>query len=181
MKTIGIWMLAPIRPVRSIRLAGLAGLVGLMLSGCSQGIPAGSGIGGDFKRQYAVSRNALESGNFDKAARGYGRLLQKAGPYEPRIRLEYSHALLRANHFQAAAAQARALVAAQTGSSRSAALAVQGTAEHELGLITPGPDGRTLLESAQSALAEALKAHPEMDRGGNLKARKARLDKQLSG
>ncbi|SDE37300.1 hypothetical protein [Ruegeria marina] len=155
----------------------LAGALWLVLSSCDEGAVGPDG----FQREYTTSRNALETGKFDKASRGYARLLQNSGRYEPWVRLEYSHALLRANEFQAAAEQARTLAASQTGPARSAALVVQGTAEHELGMTKPGAEGDAYLRSARAALTEALNETPELDRYGALTARKARLDQQLGG
>lgn len=156
----------------SVLKLALAGTLGLALSACEEN-------GGSFQRDYAVSRNALEMGRFDQAARGYGRLIEKAGRYEPWIRLEYAHALLRSDRYAEAAQEARAVAATQTGTFRSAALAVQGTAEHELGMAATGPDGRARLMSAQAALAEVLKNDPQIDRLGTLRMRKAQIDRQL--
>lgn len=153
----------------------LAGLSVLLLASCLDS----SGADGGFKRQYVVSRNALEAGQYDKAVRSYANLMQTSGHYEPWIRLEYAHALLRASQFPEAAEQAQFLATSQDGRLRSAALAVQGTAQHELGLILSGSAGKALLKSARVALAEALKKNPELDTLGTLKARKAQLDKDL--
>lgn len=155
----------------------LAGLSALALFGCSDG----AGSGDSFQKQYTVSRNALETGKFDQAARGYARLMENSGRYQPRVQLEYAHALLRADRYDEAAAQARSLASGQSGTMRSAALAVQGTAEHELGMADTGAAGLGYLRSARAALDEALKNDPDLDRLGTLKARKDRLDRQLSG
>lgn len=155
----------------------IAGLLWLALSSCDEGAVGPDG----FQRQYVVSRNALETGKFDKASRGYARLVETAGRYEPRVRLEYAHALLRGDAYQEAADQARRLAAATSGVTRSAALAVQGTAEHELGMSKPGAEGDAYLRSARAALTEALASNPELDQLGTLKTRKARLDSQISG
>lgn len=162
---------------RDFRKPACAGLLLLALSSCDDSAATGSG----FERQYAVTRDALEDGRFDKAARGYARLVPDAGRYRPYVQLEYAHALLRSNDFAGAAAQARALAGSQSGPLRGAALAVQGTAEHELGMATPGEGGRAYLVSAQSALAEVLKSFPQLDTIGTLSARKARLDSELAG
>ena len=49
----------------------------------------------------------------------------------------------------------------------------------EMGIRWAG--GTAYLKSAQSALGEVLKTHPELDQIGTIKARKSRLDAQLSG
>ena len=149
----------------------------LLLSACDGGSSSSSG----FERQYVVSRDALEAGHFDKATRGYEKMLDNPGRYEPRLRLEYAHALLRSNQFEEAATQARQLAQSQSGVMRSAALAVQGTAEHELGMSQNDATGDAYLRSARAALSEALASNPEIDRIGTLNARKTALDKRLSG
>lgn len=161
---------------------GILGLSVLVLASCDTGMTAGQSR---FYQEYNVSRNALENGNYPKAVRSYARLVENAGPHAPRIRLEYAHSLLRANDFQSAANEARALSATQTGAARSAALAVQGTAEHELGLIAVDQgglqgDGLQYLRSAQAAFGEVLKNNPELDPLGAVKSRKISVDAQLA-
>lgn len=161
----------------SISRLAFAGLIGIALAGCESG---GAGDVG-MKRQYDVTRKALESGRYDKALKGYQKLLQEPGRYEGRLRLEYAHALLRANRYQEAANEARALAGITSGPARSAALAVQATAEHELGMQTSGPASAAYLKSAQGAFAEVLAAHPEVDTIGTLRMRKTQLDGQVGG
>lgn len=162
--------------------AGRAGKAGILavtvfaLVACEEGAPFG---GQTFRAQYAVARNALEAGNYEKAGRSYQRLMEKAGPLEPRLRLEYAHALLRQGDYAGAAAQSGALVASQKGAARAAALAVKATAEHELALqaLAKGDKAgaKRLLASADKGMAEVLKTHPELDPIGGLAARRASI------
>ncbi|MCA0873492.1 hypothetical protein LCL97_21895 [Seohaeicola saemankumensis] len=164
-----------------IRIPAAAGVLcisaSILLTACTET----SGDNSAMRRQYLSAREALEDGKYDKAVRGYAQLLDGAGGYEARFRLDYAHALLRNGQYAQAAEQARGLAASQKGTFRSAALAVQGTAEHELGMAGGGAGGTAYLKSAQSALGEVLKTHPELDQIGTIKARKSQLDAQLSG
>ncbi len=152
----------------------------LILGSCESGAPFGQQT---FRGQYSVARDALETGNYDLAARKYAKLAEAAGPLEARIRLEYAHTQLRAENYADAAQQASQLAAEQTGTARAAALAVQATAEHELGMAarTKGDHAtaKQLLESADSAMAEILKSHPDLDPMGALAARRASINTQL--
>jgi len=159
--------------------AGVAGLL-TVLAACEDGSGAGSN---SFRKDYTAARGALEAGQFDKANRIYARMLSQAGPLQPRIQLEYAHSLLRSGAYDAAATQARALSQSQSGTDRSAALAVLGTAQHELGLSAlsvgdPGA-GRQNLAAAQSSIAEVLKADPDLDPLGALAGRLASIKVRL--
>ena len=77
--------------IRTVRV-GLSGVALFALVGCEEGAPFGHQT---FRAQYAVAREALEQGHYEKANRSYARLLEQAGPLTPRIRLEYAHLLLR--------------------------------------------------------------------------------------
>lgn len=159
--------------------AALAGLALLMLSSCG-GSPQGPR---SFQNQYAVARNALESGDYALAKRSYAKLLQAPGPLAARLQLEYAHAELRSGDFQAAARTAARLAQGQTGIARGAALAVQGTAQHEQGLALlaqgQAEAGRQQLEAARSALAEVLKAHSALDPLGSMAGRHASIEARL--
>lgn len=137
-----------------------------------------------FRSQYILARDALEAGNYDVAARNYAALADQAGPLEPRIRLEFAHTQLRAGEYASAAQQVRTLTTSQTGPARSAALSVQATAEHEMGLAALAKGnvtkGRKLLQSADKAMAEVLKKHSYMDPIGALAARRASIKVRLS-
>ncbi|MDJ0826863.1 MAG: hypothetical protein QNJ16_15300 [Rhodobacter sp.] len=138
-----------------------------------------------FKKPYMVARTALEGGQYDKAARHYANLMKRAGPLQPRLRLEYAHALLRDGAYDAAATEARAAAGELTGPGRSAALMVQGTADHEAAraAIAGGRSGRDeidRLSAARAALDEMLTAHPELDPLGAMAARRKTIDLELS-
>ncbi|MDU8925822.1 hypothetical protein RXV86_00330 [Alisedimentitalea sp. MJ-SS2] len=155
---------------------GLSGMALIALVGCEEGAPFGQQT---FRAQYAVARQSLENGQYEKAGRSYQRLLEQAGPLAPRIRLEYAHTLLRQGDFPQAAAQAGSLVQGSTGAARAAALAVQATAEHEMALqfLAQGDrvKGKQYLIRADKGMAEVLKKHPEMDPIGSLAARRASI------
>ena len=144
-----------------------------------------TGFGADqsFRKHYMSARTALEEGNYARASRAYKRLIPQAGAFAPRLRLELSHSLLRAGDYADAAAEARALAAAQEGTARRAALAVLGTAEHEMALAARAagdPDAtRRHLKAADAAIAEVLKHDPELDPLGALAGRQASIKVQL--
>lgn len=138
-----------------------------------------------FKSQYLLARGALEEGNYARANRTYETLIEKAGPFASRMRLEYAHSLLRNNQFEEAAKEARQISAEQTGDVRVAALAVQATAEHELarGKMALGVRDnsvRALLKSASSALNEVLKKGDVFDPLGSMAARRKIIKKELA-
>lgn len=153
----------------------------VVLAGCEEG--PGSGPSAGFRKNYDAARGALEAGKYDRAARAYARLVPQAGPFAPRIRLEYAHALLRAGDHARAASEARALAQAQESPARLSALAVQGTAEHELGLkaLDRGETetGRRLLQQADAAMEVVLAQAPDLDPLGALAARRASIAVRL--
>lgn len=162
-------MPARIFPVRAAMLC----IVGL-LAACTRGEQAG------FAARYDVARSALEAGETAQAIAGYRALLPEAGPLEPRLRLELAHALLRAGDYTAAAHEAGSVAQGAQPAARAAALAVKGTAEHELAraALATGDGGRvtqSLLVSARAALGEALAAQPGLDPMGALAARRAEI------
>jgi len=160
----------------------LIGALALAVSSCEE-TGAFSSSGDGFRSQYEAARNALEAGNYAKANRTYARLLEGAGPLQPRIRLEYAHSLLRAGEFGDASAQARFLADRQEGETRAAALSVYGTAQHELGLAAidrgDATAARTHLKSATTAMSEVVRKHPELDPLGALAGRLASIKVQL--
>lgn len=163
------------------QMVALAGLV-LALSGCKAGDFTTSRAG--FKANYLVARVALETGQYAKATRQYGTLLKKAGPLEPRLRLEYAHALLREGKFRKAADEAETVAMQLSGAGRSAALMVQGTAEHEAArvAIRTGKTGLAtaeLMQSAKLALEEVLRVNPELDATGGMAARIRQIETEL--
>ncbi len=161
--------------------AGGVALASLVLVGCDEGLSSFGDQG--FRTHYIAARDALEEGHYDRASRRYARLLEQAGPFEPRIRLEYAHALLRGGDYAGAAREARSLSTHGTGSARRAALAVQATAEHELGLraIQAGDAalGKRFLQQADAAIAEVLKHEPALDPLGALAGRQASIKVRL--
>lgn len=155
----------------------------LVLAGCQ----AGTGETGraSFKSNYTVARTALEKGQFDRAARHYSDLLPASGPFEARVRLEYAHALLRSGDFASASAEARRVAQSSQGAARSAALAVQGTADQELARAAilkgqSGPDVAKRLKSAQAAFGELLNKNPELDPLGAMAVRLKTVDLELA-
>lgn len=166
---------------RSLATAGLFGVSLLWLSACDEG----TGIGEkNFQRQYAIARDALERGRYTQASQAYARLIPSAGPLAPRLKLEYAHTQLRAGHYDKASQLARALADSQDkGALRSAALAVHGTAEHELGTAALIAGDRTAgkqhLQAAGTSLDEMLKANPDMDPLGAMAGRKVSIDMRL--
>ena len=155
-------------------------MLAVVLSGCEDGSGADSN---SFRKDYTNARQALESGQYDKANRIYVRILSEAGPLQPRIQLEYAHSLLRSGAYGAATQQAQALSQSQSGTARSAALSVLGTAHHELGLTAltnqDAASGRQHLMAAQNALGEVLRSDPELDPLGALAGRQASIKVQL--
>ena len=152
----------------------------LALVGCDVGVGAGSGL----KAQYFSARDALDDGQYDRARREYLLLIEEAGPLAPRIELEYAHGELRAGRFDEAARIAAGLAARQAGEARGAALAVQGTAQHELG-IRALADGDTAtgvaaLQSGRPALAEVLDHASAVDPLGAMAGRLAAIDARLA-
>ena len=172
-------------PSPPYRIAVLA-LVVLSLASCQPG--SGTGVSSSragFKKNYLVARTALEGGQYAKASRQYAQLLRTSGPLEPRLRLEYAHALLRDGKYGAAGTEARKVAAELQGAGRSAALAVQGTADHEQARdgIERGRSGAReidLLNAARAAFDEMLKNNPELDPLGAMAVRRNTIDLELS-
>jgi HEPN domain-containing protein len=164
----------------SLAKAGLLGVSFLVLVACEEG----SGVGEkNFQKQYSIAREALESGRYATAAETYAALIPRAGPLAPRLKLEYAHTKLRAGHYDAASEQAVALANSETGVARSAALAVHGTAEHEMARASLDNGDRAKakvhLQAAEKSLSEMLRQNPELDPLGAMAGRhqsiKARL------
>ncbi|WP_417714522.1 hypothetical protein [Pseudophaeobacter arcticus] len=164
-------------------LGGMVLCGGLLLGSCGESTGAGGTAGSGFQSKYAVARNALESGDYGRAKRSYQRLIATAGPLAPRLQLEYAHAELRAGNYGAAAQIAGDLAKSQSGEARSAALAVQGTAQHEQGLalLAKGDvdSGKALLAQARAALDEVLKSSTDMDPLGSMAGRRAQIGASL--
>ncbi len=150
----------------------------LAVSGCTDGgVPGFGGVDKrSFKGHYIAARSALEGGDYDKAINRYRDLVGQAGPVTARIRVEYAHALLRANQFKAAANEAHMAAIDLTGLARASALSVQATAKHEeaLALMSQG----TYDKGVHDALAASLKIFeqiapdlPTLDPKGGLQRR----------
>ncbi len=169
--------------MQAISRIGLFSLLFVVLSSCSDiGVGGGTGEVG-FQRQYAIARDALERGKYARATQIYAKMIPQAGALAPRLRLEYAHTLLRAGHFAQASAQAGGLSRGLNGTDKSAALAVYGTAEHELGLAAFSAGDRTSakrhLSAAQKALTAMLKADPQLDPLGAMAGRQASIAVRL--
>jgi len=161
--------------------------VALTLGACQVNAPnlGATASRAGFKANYLVARVALEKGQYGKAERGFASLLKKAGPFEPRIRLEYAHALLRAGKLTKASDEARVVAAQLDGRGRVAALAVQATADQEIAraAINRGvadADSVQRLVSAKGAFDELLTKYPDMDPLGALALRRRTIDVELS-
>lgn len=155
----------------------LASAMVLGLTACEPGMTS---TGNDIQRSYSKARKSLEEGNYENAIRGYEALIPGSGPLEPRLRLEYAHALLRAGRFNEAAQVADNLARMSSGSARAAALAVQGTALHEGALSdmrngTAGTATVTRLRAADAALEEMLSLDAQMDPLGTMAGRRAEI------
>jgi hypothetical protein len=164
--------------MRSLILGGII----FILAACEPGVVS---KGAGFQRNYVVSRKALEAGDYEAAIKGYGAMIQTAGPLAPRLRLEYAHALLRANRYDEAARISGALAQGLKGSDRAAALAVRGTAEHEMALAAMangdyGPQTKKRLISARAALTEMLKTDAELDPLGAMASRHRDIASELA-
>ncbi len=151
------------------------------VAGCTA--PDADGAG--FRAEYQAARAALEAGDYGLAAERYGRLVAAGGPLAPRLRLEYAHALLRADDPDGAAREARLLAAGQSGAARAAALAVLGAAEHERARRAMaegdfGPGTEAALLAARAALDEALAGDWGVDPLGGLAARRAAIGSDLA-
>ncbi|MDJ0820546.1 MAG: hypothetical protein QNJ09_01890 [Paracoccaceae bacterium] len=160
--------------------AGVATLVLLALVGCDEGMSFNDK---SFRTHYIAARDALEAGKYASASRSYARLLPQAGPFEPRVRLEYAHALLRGGKYEDAAREAGQLAMRQSDTARRAALAVRATAQHELGLqalmIGDTALGKRLLQEADGAITEVLEHDPTLDPLGALAGRQASIKVRL--
>lgn len=167
----------------SLSRAGLLAAALLALVSCAADNGGGGAARGDFGKEYLVARQALENGEYDKASGNYLRLIGRAGRLAPQLRLELSHSYLRAGAYAAASDQAQGLADTQAGTLRSAALAVYGTAEHELGRAALGAGDRAgakaHLTAAAGALAEVLSSAPQLDPLGSLEGRRAEIAAQL--
>ena len=166
-----------------LRVAAL-GLIVLFTGACQMDATSLTARAG-FKANYLVARVALEKGQYVRAERGYASLLKRAGPLEPRLRLEYAHALLRGGKYAKASDEARIVAAQLEGRGRSAALAVQATADQEIAraAIDKGitdTDAIERLVAAKAGFDELLKNHPDMDPLGAMALRRKAIDVELT-
>ncbi len=160
----------------------------MLLASCQIGGSSNSGTSvsrAGFKNNYIVARTALEGGDYAKASRQYASLLRKAGPLEARLRLEYAHALLRDGKYRRASDEAKRVALALQGPGRSAALAVQGTADQEIARAAiargrAGANAADRLIAARAAFDEMLANHPELDPLGAMAQRRAVIDQELA-
>lgn len=151
----------------------------LVLGSCADQIGAKAG----FQSQYFAARTALEQGKYATARQGYGRLISRGGPLAPRLELEFAHTELRDGNYPRAAELAAALAERSSGAARAAALAVQGTAQHEQAnaLLQAGEaaEGKRMLQAAQAALSEVVATHPDLDPLGAMAGRQAAIAARL--
>lgn len=137
-----------------------------------------------FQSQYNVARNALETERYDRAISVYKRLSDAPGPFQARLKLELSHSYLRQGDYANAARTARAVSNALEGEGKAAALAVQATADHEMGLAALGSGdrarGAALLRQADAAMKTVVEDYPELDPLGALAARRASIAVRLN-
>jgi len=155
-------------------------IAAMLLASCQGGgLNSGPSVGrAGFKNSYMVARTALEGGDYAKASRQYASLLRQAGPLEARLRLEYAHALLRDGKYRKASDEAKKVALALQGPGRSAALAVQGTADQEIARAAiargrAGSNAADRLIAARAAFDEMLANHPELDPLGAMAQRRA--------
>ena len=160
--------------------SGCALLCIIAFTGCAETSSIGSS---SFQSQYDTARDALEKGNYATANRSYKRLLTQSGPLDDRITIELAHSYLRAGDFAQALATASLVAKRTTGNTRSAALSVQGTAEHEmaLGMLSKGDTaaGAARMKAAQKSIEEVLSNHPYLDPLGGLAGRQASIRVRL--
>ncbi|MGH1424198.1 MAG: hypothetical protein ACRBBU_05685 [Pseudooceanicola sp.] len=160
-------------------------LAALLLFGGCAGVPTGFGL--SFKEQYSVARAALDEGRYKVAVKKYQALVvsDTGVRLNGRLSLELAHALLRNGDYEAAASTARRVAVSEGGAGRSLALAVQGTAEHEIarGMMDKGlygPKARAHLVSSIKAMDEMLKKHPKLDQGEAMKRRRVIAKRELA-
>lgn len=139
---------------------------------------------GGFERAYLVARNALETGQYDLAERSYAALVDTAGPLEQRMRIEYSHSLLRADKFAQASVEATRVAGSTDPKARASALAIRASADHELArseIETGKANASTYsrLASASRDLGEVLSRHKDLDPIGVMSARNAALSAEI--
>lgn len=145
------------------------------------------GMNGGFKDRYSVARDSLETGNYKTATRNYKSLVSEYRDPEvaTRLNLELAHSLLRQGNYAEAAETARVISSSQQGEIRAMALAVSGTAEHEIGRERIakgdyGPETRQHLMAAAVALDDMLKNFPKLDEGHAMERRRALLRNDLA-
>lgn len=156
----------------------------ILLASCEA---AGTLPGGGPRSDYAVARQALETGNYTLAIRRYESLIaSQEGRSAARLQLELAHALLRADRYGDAIALASRLTDRRGDSIQASALAVRGTARHEeaRSRMEQGENGaelRALLEGARDDLADFLRDHASLDAAGSMRARAQLIEADLAG
>ena len=164
----------------------IVGLILAALAACDAAPIRSSAPGGKgFQAQYSAARDALEAKRYARAISGYQKLLPASGALSNRVRIELAHSHLRANQFADASRVAAQVATSASGQDRAAALAVQGTADHEraLAALAAGDSagGKALLERANTALSFVVADHPSLDPLGGLAGRKASIAVRLRG
>lgn len=146
--------------------------------------PAGTIVEGGRADDYAVARQALETGNYPLAITRYERLLDRAGDAAGRLKLEYAHSLLRAGRYEEAIEVSTALIDTHGGSLKGSALAVRGTAQHQIVRVKLDagerePGMRARLIAAQVDLQSFVDNHSKLDAAGAMKTRIEMIDADL--
>jgi len=163
--------------MNTLRAHARAGMALVILMGLAACEAAGTLAGGGAQSDYLVARQALETGNYDLAIRRYARLIDgMEAQRASRLQLEYAHALLRGDQYQAAAEAANGLIQSNEGSIGASALSVRGTARHEAArsLMAQGQSDdatRALLVGAREDLTAFLAQHSSLDTSGSMRAR----------
>lgn len=136
-----------------------------------------------FAKNYRMARADLEAGRYDAARRRYLSLLTATDGYVPRMHIELAHAQLRSGDYAGAIENAQVVIDADADEWHGAALAVLGTAEHEIGR-RKAREGDTAAKAhfvrALAALDDVLRTAPHLDPVGSLKKRREVLTRDIA-
>ena len=136
-----------------------------------------------FAETYRTARADLEAGRYDAARRRYQSLIAATDGNVPRMHIELAHAQLRGGDYAGAIENSQAVLDAGADEWHGAALAVLGTAEHELGL-RKARDGdaaaKAHFDRALAALDDMLRVAPHLDPAGSLRERRAALAQDIA-
>lgn len=147
----------------------------LVISACDDtgpfaGKSLSAGFGTTFQERYFAAREDLEDGNFNAAARKYRGLSSEFADSDlaARLDLELAHALLRGGDYAEAAEVSTSVMRGAQGPLRGLALAVHGTARHEMAKAKGNPAD---FAAAEAALSDMIENYPDLDRGGAMARR----------